>query len=135
MLITHFIGLAMGVGAGFAMLFLSKAASKMEKEEAQKFMLNSLGVLIMGKIGLTLLVLSGLVLMMPHLSHMATIPMFHVKLTLVAIFIGLFVIGSINAKKAKASGGREIMAKAKKLGHIMLALGILIIVFAVLAFN
>ena len=135
MLMTHFIGLAMGLGAGIAMMFLAKVASKMDGEDGVKFMFNSLALFMMAKIGLTLLILSGIVLMMPYLSHMSTLPMFHVKLTLVAIFIGLVVVQSLNVKKAKQAGGGPVMMKIAKLGKMMLALVIMIVIFAVLAFH
>ena len=41
MLIVHFIGLAMGVGTGIANFFLGRAASKMDKSEALKFIFNT----------------------------------------------------------------------------------------------
>jgi hypothetical protein len=38
MLVIHFIGLAMALGAGFANLFLSSVASKLEPAERGSFM-------------------------------------------------------------------------------------------------
>jgi len=36
MLIIHFLGLAMGLGTSFAIMFLGIAGSKMDKEEGKK---------------------------------------------------------------------------------------------------
>jgi uncharacterized protein with PQ loop repeat len=59
MMITHFIGLVMGLGTSFAFMFLRNVSSKMEEKEAQKFSLNIFALSKMGYIGLTLLIISG----------------------------------------------------------------------------
>ena len=53
LLIMHFIGLIMGLGTGFAFMFLGIAASKLEKLEARKMAINNFALITMGHIGLT----------------------------------------------------------------------------------
>ena len=103
MLVLHFIGLAMGVGTSFAFMFLGIASSKMEKEEALKFTLNSFALSRMGHIGLTLLILSGIYLILPHLDNLGNNPMLIIKLVLVLVLATL--IGLISARARKAQQG------------------------------
>ena len=99
MLILHFIGLAMGLGTSFGFMFLGIAGSKMEKEEQLKFMLNTLALSKMGHIGLTLLVISGVVLMTPYWSILPTTPTLMAKLVLVLVLGALIGIISSKGKK------------------------------------
>ncbi|HEY3429029.1 MAG TPA: hypothetical protein VGK39_00040, partial [Cyclobacteriaceae bacterium] len=66
MLILHFIGLTMSLGTGFANLFLSFAAAKLEPAERGKFMANALILMRMGHTGLGLLLISGFYLITPY---------------------------------------------------------------------
>jgi uncharacterized membrane protein len=135
MLIVHFIGLAMGLGTSLAFIFLGAASSKMEKEEAQKFRLNTFALTKMGNIGLALLIISGGYLMTPYWSILTTTPLLMMKLVLVlalAAFIG--VIGSF-ANKAKKGDTASYLKKIRPLGKLALLTAITIVVLAVNIFH
>lgn len=134
MLIIHFIGLAMGLGTSFAMMFLSIGASKMSQEEAGKFMINASIVTKMGHIGLVLLLISGGYLMTPYWSVLINMPTLLAKLILYVVLGGLIGIMSAALKKAK-KGQQEQLLKIKKLGPIALLTGITIVVLAVSTFH
>ena len=124
----------MGVGTSFAYLFIGRAASKMEKEDAKKFMLNSLVLTRMGHIGITLLVLSGLYLATPYFAHILDYPLFIAKLSLVLILIILITVNSINARKFK--NGDVTKAKVMRMiGTISFFVALAIITLAVLNFK
>lgn len=135
MLITHFIGLAMGIGTSFAFMFLGIASSKMEESEALKFRLNTFALSRMGHIGLVLLVLSGGYLMTPYWSTLTSSPLLIAKLTLVVV-LGAF-IGIISSKAKKVNEGNADMQlkKIEPLGKLALLTGIAIVVLAVLVFH
>ncbi len=135
LLIVHFIGLAMGLGTSLAFMFLGIASSKMEKADGQKFMLNALALGRMGHVGLTLLVLSGIFLMMPYWATLATTPLLMAKLALVLVLGALIGIISSTAKKARKGDAAIHMKKAATLGRIGLLTGIAIVVLAVLVFG
>lgn len=138
LLFLHFIGLALGVGTSFAMLTLGAAAKDLPPEERTKFMLRASALRKNGSIGLGLLILTGLALFI--LRGPAAVmawggPAFHVKLTLVVILIGFFGYMQVVMKKVRLAGGGPLMAKLPKLGAIMLALSIAIVLSAVAAFK
>ena len=137
-LFLHFIGLALGVGTGFAAATLGAAARDLPPDERSKFMLRASALRMNGSIGLGLLILSGLAMFLLR-GPAATMAWgggaFHLKLTLVVIFIGLFGYMQSLQKKIRLAGGGPLMAKLPKLGMIMLALSIAIVASAVAAFK
>jgi uncharacterized membrane protein len=134
----HFIGLALGVGASFAMLTLGAASSDLSPEERTKFMLRVGALRKNGSHGLGLLILSGLAMFIlrgPGEVMRWGGGAFHLKLTLVVILIGFFGYSQVLTKKIRLAGGGPLMAKLPTLGRIMLALSIAIVASAVAAFK
>jgi len=134
MLMVHFIGLAMGVGTGFAFLFLSRSAAGMAPEEARSFMLSASVLTRMGHLGLVLLLISGAWLIIPYWSSLPDSPYLIAKLVLFVVLGGL--IGMISAAFRKARNGQpEYMLKARRFGPLALLTSIAIVVLAVLNFQ
>lgn len=134
MLIIHFIGLAMGLGASFANLFLGMAASKMPPEEARSFALKTMELRKMGYIGISLLVLSGLYLMSPYWRILPTTPLLIAKLLLVIVLVVLISFMSKAGDKFKA-GDITQMKLLKPLGRIGLIITLVIVILAVSVFH
>lgn len=134
MLITHFIGLAMGLGTSFAMLFLGMAASKMEPEERGKFMINASHVTKMGQIGILLLFLSGGYMMTPYWSQLSALPTLVAKLVLFLVLGGLLGVMTSKLKKAKNGDMSQLLA-IKKMGPYTLLTSIAIVILAVYTFH
>lgn len=135
MLIVHFIGLAMGLGTGFAHAFLGAAASKMSPADATKFKMNSLVISYMGHVGIALLLVSGFYMITPYWRVLSSYPWLIVKLSLVAILTVLIVLISIAARKAKNGDEERQLAIMKKLGQMTLPIGIAIVIIAVKVFH
>ncbi len=138
LLMLHFVGLAMGVGTGFAGLRLGMATKDMDPAERGKFMMRASAIGKNGSIGLGLLLLTGI-----GMALMRGIPQtlawggpaLHAKLTLVVIAIGIFGYMQVVQKKVRLAGGGPLMAKLPKLAAAMLLTGLSIIVCAVIAFK
>ena len=134
----HFIGLALGVGASFAMLTLGIASRSLEPAERRSFMLRALGVSKNGSFGFLLLVLTGLGMFFmrgPASVMAAGGPAFHAKLTFVVIMAGVLGYCQVLAKRARVAGDAKAMATLPKAGSALLALGVTIVVCAVIAFQ
>ena len=135
MLIVHFIGLAMGLGTSIGFMFLGIAASKMKKEEAQKFGLNTFALSKMGQIGLVLLVISGMYLMTPFWKTLPEMPLLITKLVLVLVLIVLITVMAFAMKKAK-KGDLEVQQKTiPTLGRIAMLTVLIILILAVFIFH
>ena len=134
-LFIHFVGLAMGLGTSFAMMFLGMASAKLPPEERFGFMSKASSVSRMGHIGLTLLVISGIYLIIPYWDLLGEMPLLITKLILVLALGALIGIMSSKAKKALAASDGAAMAKVAKLGPLSLLTALLIVLMAVLSFR
>ena len=135
MLALHFIGLAMGLEAGFAHAFLGAAAKKMPAGEATKFKMNTLVISNMGHIGIGLLLISGFYMITPYWKVLSTMPLLMVKLGLVAVLIILIILISIAAKKAKSGDAERQFKKLEILGRLTLLTALAIVAMAVAVFK
>lgn len=134
-LIIHFIGLILGIGSGFAQMFLGIASSKLSDQEKNTSTILSNGLGKMSNVGLILLVLSGGYMMTPYWGELSSLPLLITKLLLVVILIILVIIMNIYGKKLLESRDEKAIRILKLLGKISLPLGLLIIILAVLVFN
>jgi len=135
MLFVHFLGLILGMGAGFASLFIGAANKNLSREEAPKFMLRLRGLGYMGLTGIILLIISGGYLATPYWSIITTMPLFIAKLTLVVILLTLVLLMDRQWRKAIKNGGGPDLMAIPKLGRLAFPVGILILLFAVLQFH
>ena len=138
LLVIHFLGLALGVGASFALFTLRRASADLEPAERVKFMLRALAVSKNGSFGLLLMLLSGLGMLFmrgPGAVMTAGGPAFHAKLTFVVILCGLVGWSQALGKRARIAGGGPALATLPKVATAVLGLGIAIVVCAVIAFQ
>jgi uncharacterized membrane protein len=136
MLTIHFLGLAMGIGTGIGHMFLGMAARKMEKSEALKFTMNTFALSKMGTIGISLLIISGLYLITPYWSHLASFPYLIAKLSLVLLLVVLLIIIGITSGKArKSENPLPYLMRIRKISPFTLLISILIVIMAVLTFQ
>ena len=134
----HFIGLALGVGTGFAFLALGAATRELSPEERAKFMLRAGAISKNSSIGLALLILTGLAMLLlrgPAAVFAYAGGALHLKLTLVVIFCGVFGYVQSLLKKIRKAGGGPLMAKLPMFSVIMVALSLAIVASAVAAFK
>lgn len=138
LLITHFIGLALALGTGFANIRLGMATADMPPEERTKFFLRAFALAKNGSIGVLLLILSGVGMLFARgVAAMFALGggTFHAKLTLVVVLIGLLGWLQVLTKRAREAQGGPTMAQIPKVGRAMLLTGIAIVVLAVLSFH
>lgn len=135
MLITHFIGMAMGLGTAFGFMFLGIAASKMDKDEGNQFMIKAAFLGKMGHVGLLLLLGSGIYLIIPYAKAITSMPLLIAKLSLFIVLGALVGIISSMMKKAAKGDTVTYLKKTETLGKINLLIGIAIVVLAVLVFH
>jgi hypothetical protein len=134
LLIVHFFGL----GAGLAMFSLGIATRDLGPEERGKFMARVSILRKNGSYGLLLLIASGLGFIVERGWGSVAFRgggMFHAKLTLVAVMVGLLGYSQLLAKKAMAPGGGALMPRLMLVSRAMLVTGLLVVVVAVLAFH
>ena len=135
MLVVHFLGLAMALGAGFSNLFLGTVASKLEPAERGKFMSRLLILGRMGQFGLALLLISGFALITPFWKVIGEMPFLIAKLTLVGILLISVSRILYLVSKSQKENNPAVLMKVKPLGMLNFFLGISIVILAVLTFH
>jgi len=135
MLFFHFVGLIMGMGAGFGSLFLGVCNRKIPTEELSKFMLKMRAMGYMGLTGIIVLIISGGALATPYWSIIGSMPYFMIKLSLVVVLLTLVILMDLRWRAAVKKGGGADLLVIAKLGRVALPVGILIVLFAVLQFH
>lgn len=133
-LIIHFIGLALGLGASFANLFLGTIMSKMPPEEARPFALKIMELRKMGYIGISLLILSGLSLMSPYWRILPDTPLLIAKLLMVTT-LAIIIYVMKNAGDKFKKGDTSQVKILKPLSKIALVITLLIVILAVSVFD
>lgn len=137
LLMLHFVGLAVGVGASFASFTLRRAAAALPEAERVSFALRALSVGKNGSYGLLLLLLSGLAMffMRGPSAIMAIGGAFHAKLTLVVILCGVVGYSQALGKRAREAGGGPALVRLAAVSNAILLLGVGIVICAVIAFR
>jgi len=138
LLMLHFVGLALGVGASFALFTLRQAGARLSPEERTKFILGTLSVSKNGSYGLVLLLVTGLGMFFmrgPGAVMAAGGPAFHAKLTLVVILCGVVGYSQALGKRVREAGGGPALAKLPAVSNAVLLLGVAIVIAAVIAFQ
>lgn len=137
-LILHFLGVALGVGTGFAMLTLGLSTKDMPPADRGAFMRRASVIGLNGSIGLALLIGSGVGLL---LTRGVDVVMawggmwFHIKLTLVVVLIGVFGYMQVLVRQARSADGVAAAARIPLISRIMLLVAVSIVISAVLAFH
>jgi len=135
LLITHFIGLAMAVGTGFAMTTLGIVVKELQPPDRAKYMLRAFILAKLGFAGLFLLIFSGLLMLFPLWQTLSTQPLLHLKLTLVLLqTIGGSYLMFLMRRAKKEQGG-PVMSSIAIFGRILFINGVLIVIVAVLLFH
>lgn len=135
MLFVHFIGLAMGLGTSFAMMFLAKAALKLDPAKRGEFMMTAMAVTRMGHIGLGLLILSGGYLMTPWWGGLGEMPYMQVKLLLVIVMTGLIGWNTMLGKRMLVGDPVANQRRIKLIGTGILFSALAIVGLAIATFH
>jgi uncharacterized membrane protein len=135
LLFLHFVGLAMGVGTGFALLRIGFTYRNLPPAEVGALMQKIAVLRLNAYTGFAVLVASGLGMLALRPGFFAGAGgYFHAKLTLVVLMLINMGVMHVVMGKAKRAGGPP-PAILPKLGNLNFSLGIITILLAVLAFH
>lgn len=135
LLFVHFIGLAMGVGTGFAILRIARSNRHLPPPEMGALMQKISALRLNGYVGFALLIASGLAMvgMRPYLASVGG-GAFRAKMTLVVLMVvNIGVMHSVMGKAKRAGGPPPKLLM--KLGNLNFAMGVVTVLLAVVAFH
>ena len=135
LLVLHFIGMSMGLGYGFVMMALNIASKNWEESEKRSVMLKALNISIVGKIGLLLLIASGIALVIMYNPHAFKNGLFHLKMSLVVIMTILIGWQHILVKKLNKGDNPAAIKKISMIGPALHLLTLGVVISAVVIFK
>ena len=131
---VHIVGLFMGGASAFGLPVIGALAGKAELEHKPVLGQAVKPLKTIGHIGLGLILLSGVLMATAGGTWSSGPVVFWLKLVLVvALIAGIVIAGKTGARAM--SGDSEAAAKMPMLSMINIGLAVLIVLFAVLAFN
>jgi len=135
LVIVHFLGLAMGVGTGFANMAMAGVMAKATAGEKDVLARFPPAMSRIGAIGLVLLWGSGLAIVMTRYGGFSVLPRpFIVKLA--AVVLLTICVGYIHVLFGKVrKGDASAAARIQLLGRLTGPLALIAIIFAVITFD
>src|SRR5262245_17840533 len=131
----HFLGLVMGLAVPFANIALATLMAKAAPNEKMVLGRFPFAMSKVGKIGLTLLWVTGVTMVFTRWKGFGNLPtMLQFKITCVVLLT--IVVGIISALEMKAKkGDMSVIPRIQMVGKIAMVFGLLAMIFAVLTFN
>jgi hypothetical protein len=135
LVIVHFVGLAMGLGSGFAQMVMAGLIAKASPQEKAVLGRFPPAMGRVGVIGLSLLWITGISIVLYRYGSFAILPRtFIYKLTAVVLLtLAVIAIQVLQGKAQK--GDASAMAKMQTLGRLTGPLALIAIIFAVITFG
>lgn len=135
LLFIHFVGLAMGVGTGFAILRIARANRRLPPPEMGALMQKISALQLNGYTGFALLIASGLGMLAMHpYAAAAGGVAFQAKMLLVVLMVlNIGLMHRIMGKARRAGGPPPKLLR--KLGNLNFTMGVVTILLAVVAFH
>ncbi|GAB4282938.1 MAG: hypothetical protein Kow0058_01590 [Roseovarius sp.] len=130
----HLVALAIGGAATFGLPVVGKVLATAPTEARPSLMAVARGLSTIGRGALVAVVLSGAVLLWMAQSWTGQSGWFWAKLLFVVLLSVVIVLAGLNARKLEA-GDASAVARAPILGALAMALLLLIVLMAVLAFG
>ncbi|MEY4094831.1 MAG: hypothetical protein RLZZ53_2030 [Acidobacteriota bacterium] len=135
LVILHFVGLAMGLGSGFAQMVMARLianASPQEKPVLGRFppAMGKVGV-----IGLSLLWITGGLIVQYRYGSFSVLPTTFVYKIAAVVLLTLVVIAIQVLQRKAQKGDASAMARMQMLGRMTGPLAVIAIIFAVITFG
>ncbi len=133
--ILHILGMATVVGGGIAVIALKISTKDMAAPERSAFMLRAFFISRFGAVAFLVLIITGVMMLMPHWSALKGMPVFHIKLTLIVVQIILLGFTQMYMAKAKREVRPDLMLRISRLGFAMTINAVLVVICAILVFH
>ena len=134
MLVFHELGLVLILGSAFVFLMIKENLKALQSSDSEKFYKMSNKFRIMTYIGFGIMILSGGYLMTPYWSTFGHLPLIHIKMTIVIIWLlGMAVLG-MTSKKLKNDFPGKYFSRLVLMYALSLILGVSVVVIATLSF-
>ena len=134
-LFLHFSGIVIGAGAGFSLFIIGFLAAHWDAAYRATVAQSLFPLRYVSYAGLTLLVLSGGVLIAPYGPMIHTMPWLMAKLTCVLLLVLLSGSGAYQMRRARLGQAADALKKLSLIGRASVVLSLGIVLCAVMSFH
>lgn len=135
LVIVHFVGLAMGLGSGFAQMVMAGLIAKASPQEKAVLGRFPPAMGKIGVIGLALLWITGIGIVQTRYGTFSILPRTFVYKLIAVLLLTLAVLAIQVLQRRMQKGDASAMAKMQLLGRLTGPLALIAIIFAVITFG
>lgn len=135
LVVVHFVGLAMGLGSGFAQMIMAGLMAKASPQDKAVLARFPPKMGQVGVIGLALLWLTGLSIVWTRYGTFSILPRTFVYKLIAVVLLTLAVIAIQVLQRRAQKGDMAAMARMQTLGRLTGPLALVAIIFAVITFG
>jgi hypothetical protein len=135
LVIVHFVGLAMGLGSGFAQMVMAGLMAKAAPPEKAVLGRFPPAMGKIGVIGLSLLWLTGLSIVWTRYGTFSILPRTFIYKLVAVVLLTLIVLTIQVLQRRAQKGDMAAMARMQMLGRMTGPLALIAIIFAVITFG
>ena len=134
-LIVHLLSLVLALGSMATFIIIRKDISRVSGCESNFALITIRKFLNIAYIGMLLMILSGLYLIIPYWPSLASMPLIHIKITVVVLWLIVLIILGVNLKRVKPESYLSYDAKIGLLSFLSVILGLIVVALAIFAFE
>ncbi len=134
-LIIHILSLILSLGSMTTFIIIRKDISRVSGCESNFALITIRKFLNIAYIGMFFMVLSGLYLIIPFWSAIGTMPLVHIKITAVVLWLFILILLGVSLKRIKPETYLSNDVKIGLLSFLSVLLGLIVVALAIFAFE
>ena len=134
-LIIHILSLILSLGSMATFIIIRKDISRVSGCESNFALITIRKFLNIAYIGMFFMVLSGSYLIIPFWSAIGTMPLVHIKITAVVLWLFILILLGISLKRIKPESYLSNDVKIGLLSFLSVLLGLIVVALAIFAFE
>jgi len=135
MLIIHELGLVITIGSSLFFLIIKNSLKLAFDQDAVAFQKISSKFRKSTYLGLLIMIISGGYLMTPYWAHFAQMPMIHIKMTIVIIWLLTLAVLGMTTKSVKQKSHEKYFSRLVLIHILSVLYGILVVIIATISFH
>ncbi len=134
-LIIHILSLILSLGSMTTFIIIRKDISRVSGCESNFALITIRKFLNIAYIGMFFMVLSGLYLIIPFWSAIGTMPLVHIKITAVVLWLFILILLGVSLKRIKPETYLSNDVKIGLLSFLSVLFGLIVVALAIFAFE
>ena len=134
-LIIHILSLILSLGSMVTFIIIRKDISRLSGCKSIFALITIRKFLNIAYIGMFFMIISGLYLIIPYWSAIGTMPLVHIKITAVVLWLIILILLGVSLKRVKPETYLSNDVKIGLLSFLSVLLGLIVVALAIFAFE